>query len=392
MERRKGAKGNSPRRIGTADVVRTLAETAGPPAVTAGLGAKLAGAQGAAVGAAAGAGVKALVSRGSWDFITGAAKKRKRQERDRAAMEAEQLFDSLFGPLRRTTSKLGSDAHTRVKGGTHPDNRAAVSAFLGPLGITDATLLHSAEDLAVAGDGDLVLFGGPNSTPLTSTAWEFDGPNSRQLRRPDKPILPLRFYGLSDETDRTLVRDKRIGWHLEGVGEVGTVNWPYIDTYLPGKRYRPEPDYRANRQVLLNAADTTYLPLSNYLLITRLPNFMVQDMSALGDLHPNVWPHLLVVSGNHGLGTRAAELLLEGVGLRALKDAHNELGSSSHAFQVLFRVTDVELEETEAENGALLAYHRFHQIELEAAQPLDHIGPSIYRRAHHRAWEELQQR
>jgi hypothetical protein len=404
VEREKRDKSSGVRRIGKADLLRlarTTAATAGPPAAAAAAasgalaaaGEALAGPPGAAAGAAAGAvtggAFKALVTSEAWDFITGAAKKSERQEREQAEKEAKHLFDQLFGPLQPSGTGT-ADTPTRVRAGTHPDNRAAEGALLELLGITNDTVFEEADELEIAGDGGLVLFGGPNSTPYTSVAWEFDGPNYRQLRRSENPILPIRFYGLSDVTDPTLVRDVRIGWDLEGVGEVSTVNWPYIDTYRSGKTYRPEPDRRQNKRLTVKG-ESVFLPYDNYLLVTRLPNFMLRDLSTLDGVHPSVWPHLLVIEGNHGLGTRAVELLLQKQGLQALSDASSAL-RGSHAFQVLFRVEHLELTGTTSADGTPLAYHRFRTINLEEPQDLDHIGTDTYKRAHDRAWKKLDSR
>lgn len=408
--------------VGKADVLRLVRSagvtirravaTAAPPAAAAATGVAVGGPGGAAAGALAGSAVTVLVSRYAWDFVTGAAKKRQEQELDRAAHEAECLFDDIFRPLRAPTD-IQPEPSARVRAGTHPDNRAAESALLPILGVTDPTTFQFTEELEIIGTGDLVLgdlvlLGGANSTPLTSVAWQFHGPNARQLRRPDQPILPLRFYGLSDVTDPTLVRDVRIGWSLEGVGRVATVNWPYIDTYKPGKRYRPEPDYRTGRQIGVHG-ERAYLPRSNYLLITRLPNFLVRDLQDLPE-DPSIWPHLLMIEGNHGLGTRAVELLVQKPGLGALRDVPREV-RSSHAFQVLFRVTDLELgkpgseenleledagweedlklEEAKSEDATRSAFHRFRQIDLEASESMDHITAETYRCAHDHAWAVL---
>lgn len=136
---------------------------------------------------------------------------------------------------------------------------------------------------------------------------------------------------------------------MEGVGPVATVNWHYVDT-KKRKRIRPEP----GKRITVKEGDA-YIPRDNYLLVTRLPNFLTSDFEELLQLDPSVWPHLLVFEGNHGLGTRAAELLVGSAGLKALEEAKSELRGATE-FQVLFRVTGIELTDK--------GFHRFHKIEL----------------------------
>jgi len=296
---------------------------------------------------------------------------------------AKKLFEKVFGSVGPIHSlSLGEPIYN----GYHRENVAAANALIKPLGLlSDYKPLVVPSNLRIGIDprGDLVLIGGPVSTVLTQIAWEYSGPEGRALRRPENPIVPLRWYGVSDAKDASIARDFPISWKMEGAGEVGpTVNWPFEDT-ITGMRIRPEPGEMVTVRV-----QKAYVPKDNYLLITRLPNFLSPDFGELLSLDPSVWPHLLVFEGSHGIGTRAAELLVSSVGLKALQEAERELRGATE-FQVLFRVTgfDLGLNDLTGES-----FHKFHQIELldDGVWPLDFLDDNIYRRAHEYANDALQ--
>jgi hypothetical protein len=262
---------------------------------------------------------------------------------------------------------------------------AAANALIKPLGIlNDWKPLVVPSDFRIGIDprGDLVVIGGPVSTVLTKIAWEYSGPKGRALRRPEDPIVPLRWYGIADAKDASIVQDFPISWEMEGVGAVGpTSNWPFEDTKT-GTRITPEPGDKVPVK-----GQEAYVPKDNYLLITRLPNFVAPDFGELLSRDPSVWPHLLVFEGSHGLGTRAAELLVSSVGLKALQEAERELRGTT-GFQVLFRVTGLDWELNDLTGKG---FHKFHQIELvdDGVWPLNFLDTNIYRRAHEYANDVL---
>jgi len=292
-------------------------------------------------------------------------------------IQAKELFQDLFGRLGPTRYySLGKQTYPKI---FHPDNLAAGLAVVGPLGLIDSRPIVVPQDqqLDIQPNGDLVLIGGPNSTPLTTIAWEFEGVDDRQLIRRPNPIIPLRYYGISDATDPSLNQDVRIGWNLEGVGPVSTVNWPFVDTRT-GRRLRPTPGDR----ISVPSGDA-YLPWDNYLLVTRMPNYLTPNFLELVDLDPNMWPRLLVFEGSHGPGTRAVQLLLTSAGLAALTSAKSALGQTE-IFQLLFRTKDLDISEE--------GYHEYHSIELIDAISLeDSVDIDSYIRAHKYANERIHQ-
>ena len=110
-----------------------------------------------------------------------------------------------------------------------------------------------------------------------------------------------------------------------------------------------------------------------------MPNFLDPNFGNLIDKNSASWPSLLIFSGTHAPGTRAAELLVEDVGLEILESISKEC-RSARAFQVLCRVRRLELDS----NGM----HRFSRIELFDVHPLN-IDRQTYRLAHDYATRAL---
>jgi len=281
---------------------------------------------------------------------------------------AKELFWDLFGAP-------GRERHFYE--GTHPDNLAAGRTLHSVFGMYDAKPIQMPSDSwnKISPDGDIVLVGGPNSTELTMIAWEFDVPNMRELDRDPNPIIPLRFFGISNTKSASLGRD-RVGWNLEGVGPVSTVNWPYIDVKRGEELIIPD---LGGGKIEVNEEDV-YLPFENHLLVTRLPNFLSSKRQG----HPSSWPQMLFFQANNGIGTRAAELLLQPAGLEALEHVKSKLQGAT-AFQALFRVYDPEL--------TWGNFHRFRKIEpLDwAIEPLN-IDDQTFERAHKKAIERMYDR
>ncbi len=307
------------------------------------------------------------------------AERRFREARAKEYVEARAVFSELFearlGPVRSASS--GRKYFSKAR---HQDNRAAADAILPLLGLADpdAIVVPQWADLEIDPRGDVILIGGPNSTPLTKIAWEFEGPDDRHLTRPQDAIVPLRFYGISDVDDPSMKRDVPIGWKMENVGPVATVNWYIIDTKHPRRTRRPVP---STEEVTTIKGQRGYVPRDNYLLITSLPNFLSPDFRDFQRLNPAGWPHILVMEGNHGLGTRAVELLLTAEGLKPLQEAKAAL-KGAREFQVMFHVSGIEESE---------GFHRFTKVKLDedGVEPLDHIGIDVYEKANESAVKRM---
>lgn len=292
--------------------------------------------------------------------------------------EAKSLFGEIFGRLSPTPStSIGKMYPSETGYQYHPDNLAAGSVLIEPLQLLDFAQGVEATDWAMAVElgRDFVVIGGANSTPASMIAWEFEGPNDRELTRRPSPFIPLRYYGISDVTDPAVAQDVPIAWRLEGQGFVSSANWHLVDTEREegNNRIRVQPGIR----VALETGDA-YLPRDNFLVVTRLPNFLSPEF---GDLDPSLWPQLLVFEGMHGPGTRAVELLLSAAGLEALRSAKTHLGPTT-AYQLLFRATDLDI--------TTGGFHKFHAIELMDVVSLDKIGINRYQKAHRYAKNRIE--
>jgi excisionase family DNA binding protein len=297
--------------------------------------------------------------------------------------ESEVIFGELFG-VSDSNSTL-SQGRIYPQSQPHPDNVAADDALHSPLGFTARKLVSVTEKdvMPVLPDGDVILVGGPNSTLLTRIAWEFDGPNERQLTRTAEPILKLRYFGLSNAMDPSLRGDKAIGWRLEHVGPVATVNWAIMDT-VRKRTLRPQPSSNVLMVPSTDAASLStieaHLPADNYLVVTRLPNFLHPDFLQQSS---DEWCRLVAFAGNHGLGTRAANLLTDTRGLRLLESA-KAVTRGSTAFQLLFRATDLDVVADPD-----MDFHMFASLELEEIHVLDDVlSAKSLAAAHTRAKEQ----
>jgi hypothetical protein len=125
-------------------------------------------------------------------------------------------------------------------------------------------------------------------------------------------------------------------------------------------------------------------PSTNYIIATRLPNFMDKRFARVIERRSLPFaPRLLVIEGANGIGTRAAELLVQPDGLHALEDARRRLGGHCTAFQVLFKVSIL----SEPDEGD---FDRFKHIECEEVADLEpYIRLEDYTLAHRRAWAKL---
>jgi hypothetical protein len=126
-------------------------------------------------------------------------------------------------------------------------------------------------------------------------------------------------------------------------------NWPIVDS-LTGEVIRP-----ALGEAVEVEGKKAFRPRDNYLVVTRIPNFLDPHFTALIEKDWTSWPWLLIFSGTHGPATKAVELLIEDVGLDVLESINKKL-RSARAFQVLCRVGRLERDSW--------GTHKFRRIEL----------------------------
>jgi hypothetical protein len=255
----------------------------------------------------------------------------------------------------------------------------AVASMLGLSELKQVVMRHRAV-IPIQRLGDLFVIGGPNSTDECMIAWEYEMPTANALRRKENPTLPLRWHWIVDIEHPAVVDAAPMGYVVDSLGARGAGAWPLVDVNMEtGKTKRlllPEP----SDEIVAVSGRKAFVPLHNYLLVTRLPNFLDPRIDQWLELDRSQWPHILAIEGTHSIGTKAAELLASSGGLEALTQAEHDVHGATE-FQLLFRVTRI--------CTTFQGIHRFRRVEFVDAQRLDAIGASTYQLAHMTAMRRL---
>jgi hypothetical protein len=254
-----------------------------------------------------------------------------RSEWERKNRRARLLFQELFGspaPIRRCHS------------GAHPDNLVAELKLHPFLQMYEYQLQRDADGTLTEIDleGDLISFGGPNSTRLTRLAWEFDGEADDELDRDDDALIPLRYAGISNRKSPHLP-PYRIAYRRANNNAAPAIPWPLYDLANPDRRWTPRAAGKPIGEVMGDDGRLlkVYEPLNNFLIITKLPNYLCRERRG----HPSAWPQLVVFDGSNGIGTRGAELLIEPQGCEILEQIKSETQGVA-GFQAMLEVYDIE--------------------------------------------------
>lgn len=254
------------------------------------------------------------------------AYRRDRREIEKREESAKEIFYDLFG----VSNHVRRCFVGRSGNAPHPDNLIAKDTLSSVLGWYDQELREddSGALLGSGRDGGVNVFGGPNSTSFTSAVWEFSGEGRHMKRDPTNAALPLRWWGISDDDDPRIPADYRLNYLRSDQPTPPKDYWsfapyPFIDQRT-GERLAPDPDadiepVKPNRPRLCSVAN-------NYLLITKLPNFLLGGSG-----------NIVVFEGNNGIGTRAAELLIAPESLEQLQHVKSRVGTKP--FQAVFKAT-----------------------------------------------------
>jgi hypothetical protein len=212
-------------------------------------------------------------------------------------------------------------------GELHPDNKAALLAagtdVLGRDPIRRDTIEINATD------NSLLLFGSPTSEGLSRVVFGYSELPDRDGLSWDGQPLDLAYAW---ELDPECVGDELIGRIVPGKGLVKRPPWQIRD--LRGSR----------SSLLVPETDSDGLICEDYLLITRLPNFLSLDAENRGQF-------LVSFGGAHGTGTRAVRLLFRDKQLmkRVLEELKQRyaletgrIGGIPKAYQLLFRVFQIK--------------------------------------------------
>jgi hypothetical protein len=159
-----------------------------------------------------------------------------------------------------------------------------------------------------------------------------------------------------------------VGYSMEHVGAVEDQIWPLVDSQTASPEVQTIP---SEDSVSVNGRHLA-VPYNNYLIVSRLPNFLDPRFPDLVRAH-RATPHLTVFEGANGIGTRAVDLLLSAAGLRSLEDAADKLDGARN-FQLLFEVY--------GPSSFPFGLHRFTRIRFVAAHDLSDVDTTAWQEAH----------
>ena len=224
----------------------------------------------------------------------------------------------------------------------HPDNRAALLTVASSAlsrardrgGITDV------DELWTTLGRDMVLVGSPASEGLSRPLFGYRAIETDRLVFDNVPLdLPYRW-----SVDHSEVEGQRAKRFIPGHGLVARPAWQLL-SYRGGRNlYRPE-------------IDVDGLITTDYLLVSRLRNYLTEDALEQGRF-------ILSIGGAHGTATRAIDVLLRDTG--TLAQVADLLRHSPHTFQLLIEVGAIK---HDPKRGS-----RATRVRLVDAVPLPDVG------------------
>lgn len=212
-------------------------------------------------------------------------------------------------------------------GELHPDNEAALLAASCDLFAQET--VHRDTLQVDATDNSLLLFGSPTSEGLSRDVFGYSEiPGQDGLALGGRPLEFQYAWNL----DPALAEEGEVKRCVPGKGVVARPPWQISH-------------FRSNGSSSLRPqTDSEGLIAKDYLLVTRMPNFLSRKAQNEGRF-------LVSFGGAHGTGTRAVSLLfrdrrLMRQVLEALKASHREvsgrLGGVPETYQLLFGVSNIK--------------------------------------------------
>lgn len=194
----------------------------------------------------------------------------------------------------------------------HPDNRDAVR-FAAGSDIARAKRLDKLtidDDITVALQQNIVLLGSPASEGLSRILFGYQSAADNRLILHGRPIeLPFVW-----QLDQEKVCGAKATRYVRDIGLITRPNW-----HIVGQ----------NRQQFIPEVDENGLLASDYLLITRIRNYLTPAACDMGRF-------IVSIGGAHGTATRAIGLLLRN--RDCLTQVAQRIGVDAHSFQLIFRV------------------------------------------------------
>jgi len=242
----------------------------------------------------------------------------------------------------------------------HPDNLAISKAIMS-LSPNATNLPKEDDNLLMHFEGNILIFGGPLSTPLTRVIFEYEAAGDGVFLRPEvrgtDALIPVPYYQAprGSELLTRIMQGKgpvaaRRAWRIESSG----LSVPKTEVFDP----RP-----GKKKLLVKQTGERLNEVGvDYLLITRIPNFLSPSFQSHFERNPNDCSYLSIFEGCTGIGTRGVIELTQNA--EVIRKAFRRL-QNSPAYQMLFKISDVIVDE---QGG----FQRGRKIELIDAFPLQH--------------------
>lgn len=253
---------------------------------------------------------------------------RRRRLKRREDRENEEQLLRLLGLRQGDWAYRHANTHPLYQGvaEVHPDNLEAFHAVSGPdyHAGDRAGSLEVHDSLSSDHEKSLVLVGSPTSEGLSRVVFGYE-----QVIGDDESLA---------------LKAAPYDFPFRMVLDLGAINGATADRYVPGKGRVTRPNWRivSDTDSFTPVARNGGLLETDYLLVTRMPNF-------LSDKARNEGHGIVTVGGTHGTGTTGVELLMnDRAVIRDLGDRlanANAKGDGGRAFQAVFEVGKMKHDE-----------------------------------------------
>ena len=206
-------------------------------------------------------------------------------------------------------------------GTPHPDDIIAFCAVAAPrIALASSGITPTVEDVVYSPlSASIVAIGSPEAEALTQIAFGYDKNESGGYRYSGDTI-DLPYHWLEDPT---AISASYRRYSEETQSMQWRPNWPVVS------------NVGARERTLYPEVDQTGTLISDYLLITRIPNYLSSDGLQLGSV-------FVSIAGTHGAGTKAIELLVND--RKTLSTLSRRIPLGCDSFQILCRALDLRVD------------------------------------------------
>ncbi len=243
------------------------------------------------------------------------------------------------------TYRIGALHPDLIHGTVHPDDEAALISVAGPAveAARRAGTFKVVASIALSLNDSLLLIGSPESEAITRLMLGYSSrSDGAGMSRWTQPPVDVPYSFLEDSTVVTATSSR----FAPGRGLQTRPNWPIVA------------NLNRSEQLLFPTVDKLGLMSSDYLLITRMRNFLTTNAYQSGRT-------LTSIAGSHGIGTRAIQLLMRDK--KSLALIHRLIGRSD-AFQILVYVGDIHHDSSYGSRGRSIEVSDVQTLSLTHTQ------------------------